>query len=256
MEGSAALERYSSHDAATSRLGADALQPLVVDRPGLTLISGSDVAGRRRALPPFPAGISFYRGFGKRSFDIVFSLAFLVFVGSWLFPLAALAIRADSRGPVLFRQRRVGLGGVQFTCLKFRTMTHRPDAGFEQARKDDCRITRVGRFLRRTNLDEIPQFINVLAGSMSVIGPRPHVPELDDMFKDFVPAYAQRNMVKPGLSGLAQVSGCRGETRNVREMNHRIRFDVFYIRNVGFAMDLKLIVLTVLRVLQGDSRAY
>lgn len=200
--------------------------------------------------------VSFYQRTGKRIFDVVFSAAFLVAVGSWLFPMLAIAIRANSKGPVLFRQRRVGLHGEAFTCLKFRTMAHRPDAGFVQAQKDDCRITAVGRFLRRTNLDEVPQFINVLLGDMSVIGPRPHVPELDGMFKDLIPSYTQRNLVKPGVSGLAQVSGCRGETRSVREMNHRIRFDVFYCRNVGFLIDLKLVFLTVVRALRGDEKAY
>lgn len=198
----------------------------------------------------------FYVTVGKRLFDIFFSATFLVCVGIWLIPLVGAAIRFDSRGPVFFRQKRVGLNGKLFTCLKFRTMTYDPKAQFVQAKKNDCRITKVGAFLRRTNLDEIPQFINVLRGDMSVVGPRPHVPELDAVFKDVVPMYSFRNSVKPGVSGLAQVSGCRGETRSVREMNHRIRFDAFYCRNVGFALDIKLIVLTVIRALQGDQRAY
>lgn len=198
----------------------------------------------------------FYQRAGKRVFDIAFSACFLMLVATWLFPLLGLAVRLNSPGPVFFRQKRVGLNGQTFTCLKFRTMTHDPDARFIQAHKNDGRITRVGAFLRRTNLDEIPQFINVLLGDMSVIGPRPHVPELDAVFKDLVPGYAVRNAVKPGVSGLAQVSGCRGETRSVREMSHRVRFDAFYCRNIGFALDIKLIGLTVARALQGDEKAY
>ena len=198
----------------------------------------------------------FYPRAGKRIFDVIFSLTFMLLIGSWLFPLIALAIRLDSSGPVLFRQSRVGLDGKIFKCLKFRTMVHEPDAGFVQAQKNDSRITRVGAILRKTNLDEIPQFLNVLHGEMSVIGPRPHVPELDHMFQDLVPQYNFRNMVKPGVSGLAQISGCRGETRSIREMSHRVRFDVFYCRNISLLMDLKLIVLTVVSALRGDERAY
>lgn len=193
---------------------------------------------------------------GKRAFDVVFSAAFLVLIASWLFPLIALLIRLDSKGPILFRQRRVGLNGEVFECLKFRTMRHDPEGRFVQAQKDDPRITRVGAFLRKTNLDEVPQFINVVRGEMSVVGPRPHVPDLDHKFCDVVPGYLARNAVKPGVTGLAQVSGCRGETRSVREMTHRIRFDIFYTRNVSLFIDLKIIVLTVVRVLQGDRKAY
>ncbi|MGH8445962.1 MAG: sugar transferase [Solimonas sp.] len=193
---------------------------------------------------------------GKRAFDLAFSAAFLLLIGLWLFPLVAIAIRVNSRGPVFFRQKRVGIDGQTFTCFKFRTMAHDPSAGFVQAQKNDCRITRVGALLRRTNLDEIPQFMNVLLGNMSVIGPRPHVPELDAVFKDVIPLYSLRNAVKPGVSGLAQVSGCRGETRSVREMNHRVRFDLFYCRNVSLALDAKLVLLTILRAVQGDEKAY
>lgn len=197
-----------------------------------------------------------YQRSGKRLFDLAFSAAFLVLVASWLFPVIALFIRLDSKGPILFRQRRVGLNGETFECLKFRTMRHDPEGKFVQAQKDDPRITRVGAFLRKTNLDEVPQFVNVMRGEMSVVGPRPHVPDLDHKFCDVVPGYLARNAVKPGVTGLAQVSGCRGETRSVREMTHRIRFDIFYTRNVSLFIDLKIIVLTVMRVLQGDRKAY
>ncbi|WP_161628878.1 sugar transferase [Solimonas flava] len=198
----------------------------------------------------------FYPRSGKRLFDVAFSTCFLVLIAIWLFPLIGIAVRLNSPGPIFFRQKRVGLNGKIFTCFKFRTMTHDPARGFVQAQKQDSRITRVGAFLRRTNLDEVPQFINVLIGDMSVIGPRPHVPELDAVFKDVVPGYALRNMVKPGVSGLAQISGCRGETRSAREMTHRVRFDLFYCRNVSLTMDMKLIGLTILSALRGDEKAY
>jgi len=192
----------------------------------------------------------------KRVFDVAFSTLFLVLVASWLFPAIALAIRINSKGPAFFRQQRVGQDGQIFKCLKFRTMRNDPKAAFMQAQKNDPRITKVGAFLRRTNLDELPQFINVLRGEMSVVGPRPHVPDLDHKFSDLIPGYAFRHRTRPGVTGLAQVSGCRGETRSVREMTHRIRFDSFYVLNMSFFMDLKIIALTVLRVAQGDQKAY
>jgi lipopolysaccharide/colanic/teichoic acid biosynthesis glycosyltransferase len=192
----------------------------------------------------------------KRVQDIAFSLGFLVAGGLWLFPLIALLIKLDSPGPVFFRQERVGWQGRRFMCLKFRTMTHDPEAAFVQAQKNDPRITRVGRFLRKTNLDELPQFINVVRGEMSVVGPRPHVYELDALHAETVPGYKLRTVVRPGVTGLAQVSGCRGETRSIRDMEHRIRFDLFYLRNMNFMLDMKIILLTVLRVIQGDSKAY
>ncbi|MDT0496360.1 sugar transferase [Algiphilus sp. W345] len=199
---------------------------------------------------------SVYARSSKRGFDVLFALAFMLLIGCWLLPLIGLLIKLDSRGTVFFIQRRVGEGGGVFRCIKFRTMVHDPQAAFVQARKNDPRITRVGAFLRKTNLDELPQFINVLRGDMSVVGPRPHVPELDDVFGAAVPGYTARTVVRPGITGLAQVSGCRGETKSIREMTHRIRFDLFYAKNMSLRMDLKVIVLTVLTVLRGDERAY
>ncbi len=212
--------------------------------------------GAPAAASPLPVADGPYHAYGKRLFDIAFSSAVLLLLGSWLFPLIALVVRLDSKGPALFRQLRVGQGGVLFCCWKFRTMTCSQDTRFVQAQKNDPRVTRVGAFLRRTNLDELPQFFNVWCGQMSVIGPRPHVPDLDEMFGDRVPGYTLRHTVKPGVSGLAQVSGCRGETRSVREMKHRIRFDVFYSRNFSLRLDVKLVVLTVFAALAGDRRAY
>lgn len=239
-----------SHPEVSVQAEAEALLLLKRTRELQRYRASNEVAAKARS----PLGV--YAGYGKRPFDILFSFTFLLLVGTWLFPLIALAIRLDSRGPILFRQRRVGLNGETFSCLKFRTMAHDPQARFVQAQKNDPRITRVGAFLRRSNFDELPQFINVLLGDMSVVGPRPHVADLDHVFADVVPGYVLRNRVRPGVTGLAQVSGCRGETRSVRDMTHRIRFDTFYCRNVSFTMDLKIIVLTVLRALQGDEKAY
>jgi len=198
----------------------------------------------------------FYSRIGKRLFDLAFAATFLLLIGVWLLPLIGLIIKLNSPGPALFRQRRVGLGGAEFTCLKFRTMSHRPGAEFKQVERNDPRVTKVGAILRKTNLDELPQFINVLTGDMSVVGPRPHVPELDEAFSGSVPSYSCRNLVRPGVTGLAQISGCRGETRSVREMNHRVRFDVFYVRSLSFRMDLSIIVGTLISVLRGDDRAF
>lgn len=202
-----------------------------------------------------PVETVYTRG-GKRAFDFLFALTFMLLVGFWLLPLVGLLIKLDTRGPVFFRQQRVGRGGATFWCMKFRTMTHDPKAQFAQAQKNDPRVTRVGRVLRKTNLDEIPQFINVLKGEMSVVGPRPHVPELDQVFGNRVPGYLHRTTVAPGVTGLAQVSGCRGETRSVRNMTHRVRFDLFYVKNISLRLDIKLIFLTVWVAIKGDDSAY
>lgn len=201
------------------------------------------------------ADFDLYLQGGKRGVDILFSSTFLLFIGSWLLPLIAVLIRLDSRGPVLFRQERVGLGGKNFVCLKFRSMQHDPEADFVQATAGDSRITRVGRFLRKTNLDELPQFINVLRGEMSVVGPRPHVPELDADFAHKIPGYKKRIAVRPGVTGLAQVSGARGETRSVQEMALRVRLDQTYLRRCSLLADLNIIARTVVCVLRGDEKA-
>lgn len=205
------------------------------------------------ASPSLP--VNAYCRLGKRGFDVLFSV--LAIAGlSWFYALLALLVKLDSPGPVLFRQRRVGLDGNSFDCLKFRTMRHEPQAQFCQAQKNDPRVTRIGRFLRKTNLDELPQFFNVLRGEMSVVGPRPHVPELDGAYIGLVQGYADRTRVRPGITGLAQVSGCRGETRRLRDMRQRVRLDLFYARNAGLLFDLKIIVETVRCTLLGDQRAY
>lgn len=177
----------------------------------------------------------------KRVFDLFVSFAVSVFVLSWLCPVIAILIKLESRGPVFFVQRRVGRGGKTFLCIKFRTMVVNAQANQQQAKVNDSRITRIGQFLRISNLDEFPQFINVLMGDMSIVGPRPHMHADCRQFSSVISGYKFRNMVKPGITGLAQVKGYRGPTRDFASMFHRYQFDAFYVRNANFWLDLRII---------------
>ena len=181
---------------------------------------------------------------GKRIFDVSFSLLICIFVLSWLIPVVAIAILLETRGPVFFIQRRVGRGGKIFRCLKFRSMVVNKDANESQATKNDYRITRVGSFLRNSNLDEFPQFLNVLIGQMSVVGPRPHMLADCQRFTDVVGQYKFRNLVKPGITGLAQVKGFRGPAKDFYTIFRRFQYDCFYIRNAGFMLDIRIIYST------------
>lgn len=193
---------------------------------------------------------------GKRLVDVFVSLFLVLSVLLWLIPLLGLAIRLTSPGPALFVQVRTGRNGRLFRCLKFRTMTYEPNAQFKQATKNDCRITRLGAFLRRTNLDELPQVLNVLAGDMSLVGPRPHPIQLDAKHWNGLPGYADRYAVKPGITGLAQVRGHRGETARLIDMAHRVRLDRFYIQKQSFWLDLKICWWTVATMVRGDKKAF
>ncbi|QEC42194.1 sugar transferase [Pseudobacter ginsenosidimutans] len=177
----------------------------------------------------------------KRVFDIVLSLLVIVGILSWLIPIIAILIRLDSPGPVFFVQRRVGRFGRSFRCLKFRTMVVNEYANTRQAAEDDIRITRVGNFLRISNLDEFPQFLNVFLGQMSVVGPRPHMHADCNVFSSVITHYKFRNMMKPGITGLAQVKGFRGPTKNFESIFHRYQFDAFYIRNANFWLDMRIV---------------
>lgn len=193
----------------------------------------------------------------KRSFDIAFSSLVIIFILSWLVPIIALIIRINSKGPIFFIQKRSGKDNKKFDCIKFRTMYYKKNAGFVQAKKNDSRITSIGKVLRKTNLDELPQFFNVFMGDMTIVGPRPHPIELDENFKAIVNKYMVRHFVKPGITGLAQVRGYRGETKDIRSMINRIRMDIFYIENWSFWLDMKIILLTIFSMLRGgDSNAY
>ncbi|HTS52046.1 MAG TPA: exopolysaccharide biosynthesis polyprenyl glycosylphosphotransferase, partial [Burkholderiales bacterium] len=186
-----------------------------------------------------------------------YALAALALVAlSPLMLLIAIAIKRSSPGPVLFRQRRYGLDGREIVVYKFRTMTVLEDGDtVRQATQDDERITPIGRLLRRTSLDELPQFINVLQGRMSVVGPRPHAVAHNEMYRKLIDGYMVRHKVKPGVTGWAQVNGLRGETDTVDKMERRIQYDLAYLRNWSLRLDLVIIIKTIL-VLLGDKKAY
>jgi putative colanic acid biosysnthesis UDP-glucose lipid carrier transferase len=192
----------------------------------------------------------------KRTFDIVFSLFVIIAVFSWLFPIIAILIKLTSKGPIFFKQMRSGKNNEEFLCWKFSTMVVNGDADSVQASKDDHRITPVGRFLRRTNLDELPQFINVLIGNMSIVGPRPHMLKHTEQYSKMIDTYIIRHFVKPGITGWAQVNGYRGETRNQLLMQKRIEYDVWYLENWSFLLDMKIIVRTVYNMIAGEENAF
>ena len=178
--------------------------------------------------------------------DRVLAAGILVLIAP-LFALIALAIRIDSRGPVLFRQKRYGFNNEVIEVFKFRTMyvDQCENTEIRQATRDDPRVTRVGRFLRRTSLDELPQFINVLDGRMSIVGPRPHPISLNDQYARLIDEYLARHRVKPGITGWAQVNGLRGETETVEKMEQRVRYDLYYIENWSLLFDLRIILRTL-----------
>ena len=197
----------------------------------------------------------------KRSFDIVFSLLFFILLGSFIFPLLAIIIKLSSKGPIFFKQERWGLNNKRITCYKFRSMYKESsdideEGNFQQAFKDDPRITLIGKILRKTNMDELPQFWNVLMGNMSVVGPRPHPTQLNIQSMELVDNYMLRHMVIPGITGLAQVNGCRGETRTTEDMQKRVNFDLYYIQRWNFWLDLQIIIQTVINIFRGDQNAY
>jgi putative colanic acid biosynthesis UDP-glucose lipid carrier transferase len=196
-----------------------------------------------------------FNGVIKTVSDYLIGAAALI-VTAPLMLLITLAVKMDSPGPVFFRQRRYGLDGRQITVYKFRTMTVQEDGNeVRQATKDDVRITRVGRTLRRTSLDELPQFINVLQGRMSVVGPRPHAVAHNETYRKLIDGYMVRHKVKPGITGWAQVNGFRGATETVEKMQQRIEYDLAYLRNWSLRLDLMIILKTIL-VLFGDRKAY
>lgn len=194
--------------------------------------------------------------FFKRSFDIVFSLLVVFGLLLWLGPLLAILIRLESRGPVFFIQRRTGFDNREFQCFKFRSMALNNRADFVQAGKNDVRVTKIGKFIRRTSIDELPQFYNVLFGNMSVVGPRPHMLKHTDEYASKVDKYMLRHFVKPGITGLAQVRGYRGEIEKDSDIQNRIKFDIFYVENWSFFLDLKIIVQTMINALSGEEKAY
>jgi putative colanic acid biosynthesis UDP-glucose lipid carrier transferase len=194
------------------------------------------------------------KGF-KRAFDIIFSLIVIVFILSWLTPIIGLLILIESRGPIFFKQGRPGLDEKEFFCYKFRSM-HQNVNTEQEASRNDPRVTRMGRFMRKTSIDELPQFFNVFLGDMSVVGPRPHLWSQNKAYANKIKKYMVRLYVKPGITGLAQVKGFRGEIETDEDMINRIKYDVFYIENWSFVLDIKIIVQTVINIFKGEEKAY
>jgi len=196
--------------------------------------------------------VSGITGLMKSAFDRIFA-SFALLGLSPLLLLIALLIKVSSRGPVLFRQTRLGMDGRPFQVYKFRTMRLHDDHGVTQAVRGDARVTRLGALLRRTSLDELPQFFNVLRGEMSVVGPRPHAIEHNELYKELIDRYMLRHRVKPGITGWAQINGLRGQTDTVEKMKRRIEFDIYYIQHWSFRLDLLIILRTALYGWTGTS---
>ena len=189
----------------------------------------------------------------KRLFDIVFSLFVIVFIMSWLLPIVAILIKLNSRGPVFFIQKRTGINNRSFNCLKFRSMKVNNEADVKQATDGDDRITTLGNFLRKSNIDELPQFFNVLVGQMSVVGPRPHMLKHTDQYSKLIESYLVRHYIKPGITGYAQVTGYRGETDELWKMEKRVEYDMIYLEKWNFWWDIKIIGLTFIDVIPSRS---
>jgi putative colanic acid biosysnthesis UDP-glucose lipid carrier transferase len=195
-------------------------------------------------------------GLLKRSSDVLLSLLILMLISPLLL-IISVAVKVTSPGPVIFRQRRYGLDGREIIVYKFRSMTVSEDgSSIRQAQKNDDRITPLGRFLRRTSLDEFPQFLNVLQGRMSIVGPRPHAVAHNEMYRKLIRGYMLRHKVKPGITGWAQVNGCRGETETLDKMAERINYDLDYLRNWSLRLDLYIIARTVWVVSMEREHAY
>ncbi|MBX2828727.1 MAG: exopolysaccharide biosynthesis polyprenyl glycosylphosphotransferase [Flavobacteriaceae bacterium] len=197
-----------------------------------------------------------FNKFVKRSFDIVLSLIIIVGILSWLTPILAIIIKLESRGPVFFKQKRNGLDYKEFYCYKFRSMRPNPEAHLHQIRKGDPRVTRVGKIIRKTSIDELPQFINVLKGEMSVVGPRPHMVSHTHMYAERIDKFMVRHFIKPGITGLAQVSGYRGEVEDDNHIINRVKYDIFYLENWSLFLDIKIVVQTIYNALRGEEKAY
>lgn len=191
----------------------------------------------------------------KRTFDILFSVFVILFILSWLIPVLGLLIKLESNGPVFFKQNRPGMKEQDFFCYKFRSMMINKRTETE-ATRNDPRVTRIGKFIRKTSVDELPQFFNVLLGDMSVVGPRPHLWAQNKNYGTRINKYMIRHHVKPGVTGLAQVKGYRGEIETDEDMVNRINFDVFYIENWTFLTDIRIIIQTVVNIFKGEEKAY
>lgn len=220
-----------------------------------------DLLRRRSLRAQSPSILNAYKNksrtflLAKRAFDIFSSLLVIALVLWWLLPILAILIKLDSAGPVFFVQKRIGLFGRTFNCLKLRTMVVNKQADTRQADKNDPRITALGKFLRLSCIDELPQFFNVLIGDMTVVGPRPHMIKDCEEFSRQVPAYALRQLMRPGITGMAQVKGYRGKTEGFFDVFHRYQWDIFYVRNANFMLDLRIINKTIGQTIKAVFRA-
>jgi putative colanic acid biosynthesis UDP-glucose lipid carrier transferase len=192
----------------------------------------------------------------KRVFDIVFSSLIIVGILSWLTPILAIIIKWDSKGPLFFVQKRNGLNYKEFNCYKFRSMEFNDQYGLDLALKNHFQITKVGKFIRKTSIDELPQFFNVLLGEMSVVGPRPHPISHNDRYSLMADKFMVRHFVKPGITGLAQTKGFRGEVEADEDIINRVKYDIFYMENWSILLDIKIIFNTIFNTLRGDEKAY
>ncbi|WP_083572152.1 undecaprenyl-phosphate glucose phosphotransferase [Flavobacterium johnsoniae] len=192
----------------------------------------------------------------KKAFDVCFSALVILLIFPWLFPIVMLLIKVESPGPVFFKQKRAGRDNRPFMCLKFRSMHINDLADNKQAGKGDSRITKFGAFMRKTSIDELPQFFNVFWGDMSVVGPRPHMVNLAKEYSELINNYLVRQFAKPGITGWAQVNGYRGETKELIDMENRVEYDIWYIENWSLLLDIKIIVRTVINILKGEENAY
>ncbi|WP_149206435.1 undecaprenyl-phosphate glucose phosphotransferase [Flavobacterium johnsoniae] len=192
----------------------------------------------------------------KKAFDVCFAGLVILLIFPWLFPIVMLIIKLESPGPVFFRQKRSGRDNRPFICLKFRSMYVNDLAHNKQAGKGDSRVTKFGAFIRKTSIDELPQFFNVFWGDMSVVGPRPHMINLAKEYSELINNYLVRQFAKPGITGWAQVNGYRGETKELSDMENRVEYDIWYIENWSLLLDIKIIVRTVINILKGEENAY
>jgi len=192
----------------------------------------------------------------KRLFDLTVSVLVIVFILSWLVPIIALLIKLGSKGPVFFIQKRNGKDGKPFNCLKFRSMKVNADSNSKQATKNDSRITKLGNFMRKTSIDELPQFFNVLMSDMSVVGPRPHMLKHTEDYSRLINQFMIRHFLKPGITGWAQVNGYRGETKTVQDMANRVKYDIWYLENWSLMLDARVVFMTAFNVAKGEKNAY
>ncbi len=197
-----------------------------------------------------------YNKLVKRLFDIVFSLLIILLIFPWLFPIVIFLYKISCKGSIFFLQKRSGQDNLVFNCIKFRTMQDNSFSDLKGTLKDDPRITPLGKFLRKTRIDELPQFINVLLGQMSVVGPRPHMIKHTEDYSKLVDQFLVRHFVKPGITGWAQTTGYIDESQKLQEMTDKVKKDVWYIENWSFALDIKIILLTILNIIQKDKNAF